>query len=368
VQPSDNKLKAMTERWKAQRAAPGNAPDVPSPQRLQQRELLLARGERALSRIELHPALMAFEEAAGILHAADTEMGLVRTYMQAGQYRRALSFGAHTAGAHLDVIGGTALYAWLLHHGGQIAIAMQLMDKALERQPGQPLAARVQVQLRSGAARTEPALLQPPVRLAPYVLGPEPAQRARVRCAAALLGDARHALAPSWAGSGPCILRNGLGQAVRARPVGRAGHAELLLLRLDNPLPVPDDWRVAARDPFPGSVAMTCGYLEGFPVPDWPWLRTGFIGAPPDPQARLRTLTAGLPEKGAAGPVFDAAGRLAGMALPVGPGQPRRMVGATAWQAAVPPGARTHDRSSTANASPDAVYEAALKTCLQLIA
>ena len=63
------------------------------------------------------------------MHAADTEIALVRGHMQAGDYRRALAFGAHTAGAHLDVVGGSLLYVWLLHAGGQL-IGLALPGRA----------------------------------------------------------------------------------------------------------------------------------------------------------------------------------------------------------------------------------------------
>ncbi len=51
--------------------------------------------------------------------------------MQAGEYRRALSFGAHAAGAHRDFPAATALYAWLLYVGGQDAFAARRLDAAL---------------------------------------------------------------------------------------------------------------------------------------------------------------------------------------------------------------------------------------------
>ena len=106
-----------------------------APERLQERADLLASGEQALARRDVDAALLAFDRAALILHAADTEIALVRAYMQGGDYRRALAFGAHTAGAHLDVVGGSALYAWLLHAGGQSAIAQRLIDEAQGRAP-----------------------------------------------------------------------------------------------------------------------------------------------------------------------------------------------------------------------------------------
>lgn len=58
-------------------------------------------------------AAATIERAAMMLHAPDTEMGLVRSYMQAGHYRRALAFCAHTAGVHREASVVAALWR---HH------------------------------------------------------------------------------------------------------------------------------------------------------------------------------------------------------------------------------------------------------------
>jgi hypothetical protein len=162
---SNQKLQQLMEqgRQRATASAPsptGNATPqgVPNAARLQERTQLLARGEAALARSDTDTALAAFEAAANILHAADTEMGLVRTYMQTGQYRRALAFGAHTAGAHLDVVGGSALYAWLLHIGGQPVFAQRLMAQAQARAPEHPLLAAVRQQLQTSAPTNHPPM------------------------------------------------------------------------------------------------------------------------------------------------------------------------------------------------------------------
>src|SRR5262245_43739918 len=52
---------------------------------------LIADGERALRAGETERATALFEQAATIAHAAEAELGLVRTSMQRGDYRRALA-------------------------------------------------------------------------------------------------------------------------------------------------------------------------------------------------------------------------------------------------------------------------------------
>ena len=62
-----------------------------------ERQRLLLQGEQALSRMQPSQALDLFDRAALMLHAADAEVALVRTHMQAGDYRRALAFAPRSA-------------------------------------------------------------------------------------------------------------------------------------------------------------------------------------------------------------------------------------------------------------------------------
>lgn len=150
-QGSDEKLREFMQQVRPQTSGDQSVTAAVPAERLKERADLLMAGEAALARMDAIAAIDFLDRAALILHAADTEIALVRAYMQTGQYRRALAFGAHTAGAHLDVIGGSALYAWLLHAGGQIAVAQRLLVEAEARMPRQPMLSRVQMQLKSGA-------------------------------------------------------------------------------------------------------------------------------------------------------------------------------------------------------------------------
>ncbi|MDB5929442.1 MAG: hypothetical protein JWR60_1149 [Polaromonas sp.] len=215
---SDDRLRQLMERVRPQPSpaeagsqAVREAAAVPAA-RLEERAGLLKKGEAALARLDVTGALDAFERAALILHAADTEIALVRGHMQAGDYRRALAFGAHTAGAHLDVIGGSLLYAWLLHAGGQPVLSQRLLDGAEARLPGNPMLQAVQAQLRSGAPRASGQLLALPTRLAPYGDARGLPDAARVSGTAVLLPGGTSALLPLrlLPRSGRLWLRNGL--------------------------------------------------------------------------------------------------------------------------------------------------------------
>ena len=190
---SQDKLRQFMQQVRPQPTAsqPGSnavrAAAKVTPEQLQERADQIRAGEKALSNMQLEPALMAFERAANILHAADTEIALVRTYMQYGQYRRALASGAHTAGAHLDVVGGSALYAWLLHAGAQTAIAERLLAEAQTRVPGNLLPAQVGQQLSSSQLLATGDMLNPLTRLAPFGFARGIAAGARVVGSATLL-------------------------------------------------------------------------------------------------------------------------------------------------------------------------------------
>lgn len=356
---SEEKLKAIMQ------AAAARPPDA---ERLREREALLREAEAALAGGDAEKAEQGFDRAALILHSADTEMGLVRSYMQSGQYRRALAFGAHTAGAHLDAVGGAALYAWLLHAGGQDVIARKLLADAQARAPSQPLVASVGRELASGAPHASGEMLLPPARLAPYGDSTGLPRGAHMVAAGTLVDEGRTALVPARAVAGGRRLwvRNGLGQLVPASPLQGRGAGGIALLRLGSPLPAPSLGMVPA-DVFPGAVAFAVGYAQaGGAGAAWPLLRTGFVGAARDAQGD-RDLDASMHQGMApGGPVFDQAGRFAGVALSDGAGV--RLVAATRLREAFAGRVALPVSRDGGRLGPDAVYEAALRSTLQVIA
>jgi hypothetical protein len=386
--PSDERLRQFMAQVRPQPTASQaggsavRAAAAVSPERLQERADLLKSGEAALARLDLDTALRAFEGAALILHAADTEIALVRRYMQGGEYRRALAFGAHTAGAHLDVVGGSALYAWLLHVGGQRAVAQRLLAEAAARMPGNPVVGAVQQQLGTEAPLATGPLLAPPTRLAPYGASTGVPASARIVGTGLLLRSGRHALVPLslMPRSGGLWLRNGLGQLARARldrPLPALGVA---LVQLDSALPVPDVLWVASRDAFPGSVGFAVEYVSAPDAsPAWPVLHSGFVGGVAQDTGAgtpIRLLGIDLPPGPHGGPVFDAAGRLTGLALQGQRGTPDRLVPVSQLNQAI----RVARGSGTVNAlglppphdtgarpAMDLVYETSLKVTLQVI-
>jgi hypothetical protein len=383
------------------------------------RERLLNEGEAHLAAGEVDAAQQAFDAAALLLHAADTEVALVRTYMQAGEYRRALAFGAHAAGAHRELPAATALYAWLLHLGGQTQVAQHTLGEATKRSPDDTSLQWVLQRTRSSAAgdsvanaaadaaadaaanaasnaasdatagaaadaATQPAT-QPPadVAIGPYAVQARVPQGAAVVGSAVLAWDGAHALVPSalLPPVNPTLwLRNGLGHTVAAKLMQRDLAPGVSLLRLLAPLPVPHKPTAATRAPFAGSPAAMVEFdTSTSPNPSaaaaWPQLRLGFFARPSGADG-LPPLGISAPPGPRGGPVFDMAGRLVGMAVADEFGQDRMRAveplfaaaGIAASSAvAAPTGQASAAPMPVKTLAPDQVYELSLRLALQVL-
>lgn len=293
---------------------------------LDEAEALLAQGHAG-------SALETFERAALLLHAADTELGIVRAHMGLGDYRRALSFGAHAAGAHRDIPAGMALYAWLLHLGGQAVVARRLLDAAFEANPNSAPIAEARAQISSPWPQPGSAMLQGPWRTAPYAhaLGAGgtvggvhgAASGGRVVGTAVLMPAGDAAWVPSAllpAGSATLWLRDGLGRTVQATVAGPGAVPALTRLRLIVPLGAAAQ-TLAPREPFAGSPGSMVEYApDATGAASWPLTRQGFFAGQPG-VAAFRRLGLDSPPGPRGGAVFDRAGRLAGIAVTGADGQ-----------------------------------------------
>ncbi len=405
---------------------PGAAADVgttaePADPRL----ALLRAGERSLAQGLAAEAVERFERAAQMRHEPDAELALLRARLQAGEYAQAMAFAAHVAGAHTDEPAAAALYAWLLDAGGQPEVARRLLVDARRIAPHDPLLRETERRLESNWPSAGCVLRRSVARFAPYG-GPAPAlpTSARIVSSGVLVDGGRRALVP-WPLSWPVLrplpgqtprlwLRNGLGETVAARVERR--DATLALLRLERPLApagtrlgAADPW--APRDPFAGSPAFLVEYaaddLPAAPgadaaarasdeagaaadsdsppaAPAWPRLWRGFAGSLST--SGERRLAMSLPPGPHGGPLFDAAGRLAGIVLTgadgVGVGgaggatapdarwrpasELRAWVDGGVGDSAVP--AQTAETSTAAGIGLDRIYERGLRTALQVIA
>lgn len=330
---------------------PGSDPD--------ERRRLMDEGERRLAARDAAGAEAAFDRAALMLHAADTEIALVRTYLQLGQYRRALAFCAHAAGVHRDVVAAAALYVWLLDLGGQGAVALQRLAEAETLYPAEPLLAAVRRQLDAAPPRADGPLRALPARLAPYA--EMPAAATRVAGGAVLLPDARLALAPAaLVGEAAQVwLRNGLGDTVEAAVDRPADLPALALLRPHSALPGVPEAAPAPRDPYAGRPGFIVGQAAR---PDaqseWPRLRMGFLGAVLREPGRRR-LGLSLPGAEPGALVLDEHGRFAGLALDAGTWLPASAL--QPWSRATPA------PDAGERVAPDAACERGMRLALQLL-
>lgn len=330
---------------------------------------LVERGEALLATGNAEGALAVFEAAAGQVHAVDIELGIVRCHMQAGQYRSALSFAAHVAGAHQDEPGAIALYAWLLNAGGQDQVAARTLSAGLTSDPDSRALQQAQQALRAPWPCPGPALMESPLRVAPFEWPAGRAAGAPIVASAMLVSQGRLALAPVSAlrGVDSVWLRNGLGQTVGATVHRRNDRTGVASLRLAEPLPTPATLECGAREPFAGSPGSVVAYAtDERGIPAWPLLRAGFFGR--FASNGERHLGLGAPNGPHGGPVFDAAGRVAGIALSGADGGPPRLI---AWADAID--GLDIDLTATISDSPrpraplDAVYSTGLQLSLQLM-
>lgn len=342
----------------------------------------VALGEAALQHGDAAEALSQFEAAAAMQHAAEIELGIVRAQMQAGQYRRALAFAAHVAGAHTDEPEAAALYAWLLQAGGQSAYAQHVLDQALARSPAQPALLEARAALANAAQPVaRGVLLEAPQRAAPFASGPpdaEPLPGAARAAGSAVLLDARTALAPlaRVAAARAVWVRDGLGRTRAARVTQRDEARGIATLALASSLPSMPPIGAVQATPWAGSPGFVVGYASATDAaPQWPLLHPGFFAD----DGLTATHAVGVAAPGAVdGVMFDASGRWSGFVLPAASMPPgaRRWLLPAMLRAAVPstaaPGADDESVAPNAGAAArrvgaDEVYEHALPLVLQLI-
>ncbi len=293
---------------------------------------------------------------AAAQHLALAELAQLQADLQAGDYRRALVSASHIAGGHPEVAHGSALYAWLLHVGGQARFAQRVLAQALDRRPGDPLLQAVREQLRSPWPRTTAPWRE--LGLAPRTTGIDPDGGARAVGSALLApaGDSAFAPAALLDGASALWLRDGLGRTVRATPK-QAADSGVAELALSPALPKVPGYETALHPPFAGSPGVTVEHAAApDAAPAWPLLRAGFFGR--GGQLGLET-----PPGPRGGPAFDLAGRVVGIALP-GAGGPDRLLPCARF---LPPGSAGETALRPARLAQDALYEFALRVALQVV-
>ncbi|WP_310384093.1 hypothetical protein [Roseateles sp.] len=312
------------------------------PQSEPARQALLKTARTALGAGDSALAIAQLDAAAMISHAADTELLMLQAQMQAGDYRSALMFASHTAGAHIHDPEALALYAWMLALGEQRVEARRLLDAGLKRLPQEPTLLAMQLQLPlaepAAAAETDPQAAA--IRPGPLAIGTPVPAHAQALGSGLLLDSGRHALLPldpSQDSAAQLWVRNGLGHASAARLVKRFDSLGLALLSLDTPLPsAQSSLQRAPRDAFAGSPATAFSYLAAPSAQAaWPAMHRGFLGRL-SAASNQQALGIELPVAPRGGPVFDQAGRWVGISV-AGPNGDPKLASLSVLQAALGP-------------------------------
>ena len=280
---------------------------------------IVLRAEQALRAGNVQQAGLMFEQAASGSAGADAELGLIRSFMQAGEYRHALALAAHTAGDHPENGAGPGLYAWLLFIGGQSQIATQTLARARASNPGDPILRATESLLASSDPVAAGLLIAPPGRYAPYSPASEFMPATAQPIASGLLIDAARTVLTSARAMGPAReawIRDGLGRVAPARVRRRLTDLDLVELSVDQPLaPGAPVLQLPDRDPFPGSAGFAVEFARApDTTPAWPLMRAGFVGSH-DVRSGTYQLGIEVPPGPRGGPVFDTAGRLVGIAV-----------------------------------------------------
>ncbi len=336
---------------------------------VQRQRHLVTQGEERLAAGDAEGAQRAFEGAAEIVHAADAELGLVRSYMQAGAYRQALSFGSHAAGAHREMPAGMALYAWLLSLGGQQPVALRMLDEWIARMPNDSVLQQARAQLSTDTPRAQGLLLALPWRMAPQDGTSMVTPVAATRSSGLLSADGRHAWVPTSAveGSTHVWVRNGLGQTRAARIVEMASGLSVVMLELAEALPAPAHQAWRSSPPFAGAPNYLVEFVESNSAdPAWPLLRQGFFGRFTDP-LQPRALGIDVPSGRHGGPVLDRLGQIAGIAVQAADGTAKMLPIAMLAQRWPERFVEHRASATTGPVAMDALYESALSFVVQVI-
>ncbi|MFA5982579.1 MAG: tetratricopeptide repeat protein [Methylococcaceae bacterium] len=96
---------------------------------------LVLQAQSAMKKGKPQKAAEFFEQAVGLGENASAEIGLVRAYLQAGEFRKTIAFGSLVAAEHTDISETIALLAYLEDREGQTAQALAKLKQALKAQP-----------------------------------------------------------------------------------------------------------------------------------------------------------------------------------------------------------------------------------------
>ena len=96
---------------------------------------LILHAQTSLANGQAQQAAEWYEKAAAMGESAEAEIGLVRAYLQSGEFRKANAFGNLVAAEHPDVSETAALLAYLEDRVGQTTPALAKLSEELKNHP-----------------------------------------------------------------------------------------------------------------------------------------------------------------------------------------------------------------------------------------
>ncbi len=96
---------------------------------------LILRAQSAIDNGQPQQATEWYEKAAAMGESPEAEIGLVRAYLQAGEFRKAIAFGNLVAAEHPDMTDTAALLAYIEDLEGQTTPALAKLTEELKKHP-----------------------------------------------------------------------------------------------------------------------------------------------------------------------------------------------------------------------------------------
>ena len=96
---------------------------------------LILRAQSAIDNGQPQQATEWYDKAAAMGESPEAEIGLVRAYLQAGEFRKAIAFGNLVAAEHPDMTDTAALLAYIEDLEGQTTPALAKLTEELKKHP-----------------------------------------------------------------------------------------------------------------------------------------------------------------------------------------------------------------------------------------
>jgi hypothetical protein len=281
---------------------------------------------RALAAGDAARSVTIYETLTRQGESLEAEIGLVRASLQAGEFRKAVSWATLTAGEHTESSEAVALLAYLHDRAGYTELAIKTLKQLLTDKPNDPTATAALATVlmdRGGKVSTadaaasrkwpRPAFEEIPVGKRHVLAGGN----------GIIVDGGQHVLTysavlPSAASA--IYVRNGLGKVRVA--VREPGESQGSLVRLKLAEPYPANWAIP-KDQIAAPDGTRFCFVFGYsasanPAGSYPAISPGIVFRADAGTGGLMQITSALGAGYIGSPVFDPRGRLVGLSVGTG--------------------------------------------------